>query len=126
MCKLRGRCSSVTLEDIALLKQNEYGVPIIPNFALVDAVIKVHNPPQEPYGLELQVTVADQHKGAVAKHPIIEEGMGTPSSNNIMVFCCNSDNFDGFRYVEGLVPEVKQYKMLCDWEANPAKKRKSK
>jgi hypothetical protein len=115
-----------TLKDIALLKENEYGLPIIPNFPLVDAVIKVGGNPG--YGIELQVIIAGVHKGAVGKHPVIERGMGTPSASNKMVFCCCREDFDSFEYVDGLVPDVKQYKMLCEWEAdpgNPIKQRKT-
>jgi hypothetical protein len=114
------------VEDIALLKENEYGLPIIPNFPLVDAVIQVGGNPG--YGIELQVTIAAAHRGAVDKHPDIERRMRTPSARNKMIFCCCRENFDSFSYVNGLVPDVKQYKMLCEWEADPgdqAKRRKT-
>jgi hypothetical protein len=115
------------IEEIALLKENEYGLPIIPNFSLVDAVIKVCTPGNPPCGVELQVTIADSHKGALHKHPDIELHMGIPSALNKMIFCCCTNNFENFRYVAGLVAEVPQYKTLCEWMAsagNPAKKRK--
>lgn len=115
------------IEDIALLKGNEYGLPIIPNFSLVDAVIKVGTPGQPSCGVELQITIADSHKGALHKHQDVELHMGIPSVRNKMIFCCCTSNFENFRYVAGLVAEVPQYKMLCEWMAsagNPAKKRK--
>eukprot|EP00598_Pedospumella_elongata_P010675 CAMPEP_0185015984 /NCGR_PEP_ID=MMETSP1098-20130426/100118_1 /TAXON_ID=89044 /ORGANISM="Spumella elongata, Strain CCAP 955/1" /LENGTH=645 /DNA_ID=CAMNT_0027545133 /DNA_START=39 /DNA_END=1976 /DNA_ORIENTATION=- len=106
-----------SVDDIAMLKPNEYGLPMIFNFPLVDAVIKVGGDPG--YGIELQVTIADAHTGALNKHPSIEDKMGTPSARNKMIFCCCTGNFASFKYVEGLVPEVFQYKMLCEWEADP-------
>ena len=115
-----------TIEDIALLKENEYGLPIISNFSLVDAVIKARYPGQPKCGVELQVTISKTHKGALSKHPDIEQNMGTPSASNKMIFCCCEKNFDDLGYVNGLVPDVKQYKMLCEWVAGAdSKKRKS-
>lgn len=106
------------VEDLAKLPPNVYGMPIIPNFALIDAAIKVVEPPPlPPYGLQLQVTAAMSHTGAVDKHPAIETYMGT--TGNMMIFCCCKENFGEFKYVDGLVSGVKQYKMLCEWEADP-------
>jgi hypothetical protein len=113
-----------TVYDIQRLRSNEYGRPIVSNFSLVDAVIKADNP---PHGLEFHVTVASSHKGATDKHAAIEDCIGTQSSVNKMIFCLCKDNFDDFTYVDGLVRAVRQYKMLCKWEANPrgGKRRKS-
>jgi hypothetical protein len=73
------------------------------------------------------LTTAAAHRGAVGKHPDIERRMGTPSAANRMIFCCCKEDFDSFEYVDGLVLDVQQYKMMCEWEAgpgNPVKRRK--
>ena len=75
--------------------------------------------------MELQVTISKTHKGALSEHPDIEQNMGTPSASNKMIFCCCEKNFDDFGYVNGLVPNVKQYKMLCEWVAGADSGRKS-
>ena len=72
------------------------------------------------------MTIADKHKGGLEKHPVIEAGMGTPSCNNMMIFCCAQNNFQSFKYVHVLVKAVKQYKMLCSWEADPSSKSKKR
>jgi hypothetical protein len=116
-----------TPEDIAQLKENEYGIPVIPNIPLLGAVIKARSADDQPQcDIELQV-ISGTHAGGKDRHADIEESMGTCSTSTMMIYCCCHANFETFQYVDGFAPDVTQYKMLCEWEANPtnpAKKRK--
>ena len=100
------------IKDIAGLRDYDYGMPSVTNFALVDFVIKLPE-----YCIEGQATVGASHGGAKSKskHPEIEKATGTVSSKYMMVFCLDQSNFEGFSYVDGLVTDVKQYKMLAEW-----------
>jgi hypothetical protein len=89
------------IEDIALLTEEDYGLPIISNFALVDAII------QPDY--MLQMTLSDSHKGAVTKLADIQSKL--KGSAHKMVFVLDAEkNYDKFKYVNDL-SAVNQYKV---------------
>lgn len=98
-----------TIEDIGHLKDFEYGMPTISNFPFVDIVVKPN--------LEIQFIIGKKHGRSKHFHSEIERQMGGQSKDHILVFACDKENFDTFMYVEGLVLEVKQYKMLVQWRA---------
>lgn len=97
------------IEDIRLLTPYEdYGIPVIPNFPLIDAVIGPN--------LFLQMTVSYSHEGAVSKLPhILTELRNMNSSNETlgpsMVFVLGPSNFTGFKKVKSLA--IDQYKLQC-------------
>ena len=66
------------VKDIQNLPDGTYGLPMICNFPLVDAVLRPN--------LGLQMTTSDRHKGSVAFLPKILEGLQVEESNFRMVF----------------------------------------
>ncbi len=92
------------IEDISrLVPYEDYGIPIIPNFPLVDSIIAPN--------ILFQMTVSESHKGAISKFESIENALKkVPTLEKpvlAMVFVLG-DNFEGFKKVLDL--QVDQYK----------------
>jgi hypothetical protein len=115
------------LEDIRLLNPNEdYGIPIIPNFPLIDALIGPD--------ILFQMTVSEVHKGAIDKlDPLVDE-LQAMIKNNMgsnrdmvaaappkMVFVLSYENFDKFKKVRDI--SIHQYKLQYNVGRDAAPKR---
>ena len=98
-----------TIDDIALLKDGELGIPCVGNFPVVDFVIK-------PF-IEGQITVGKTHPCAYSRHRDLENAMGGKVTDRQYILFCDNSNYDGLRYDSKLLPQVKQYKMLVAWTA---------
>ena len=111
-----------TIEDIGELKTSEYGLPVIGNFALVDAVI-------QPNTL-INFTISDKHKGAVDKLNDILEQLQDPENARIVIVTTHA-NLDRFHYMNEL-STIRQYvttyepMVVRDTSKGKGKKRKRK
>ena len=92
-----------TIEDIKSLTPTDYGIPIIPNFALVDAIIAPN--------ILLQMTRSDSHTGAITKLPEICRNLSQTPENVMMIFVLDYGNFAKFTMVGEI--STKQYKYRC-------------
>ena len=93
-----------TVADIANLVDGDYGLPTIPNFPFVDAVI--------PPNMVLQMAASSKHLGAVDKRYDIAEMLGIDATDLIMIFVVPEDLMAGFRYVDNLCDVTLQYVTL--------------
>lgn len=93
------------IAGISDLPDNTYGLPVIPNFPLVDALV-------QPAVL-LQMTVSEErHKGAVNRlHDIRERLSEKNPSKHMMVFVVPKKNIKTFKYQEDL-SDIPQF-VLC-------------
>ena len=110
------------IEDINSLLVTDYGLPVIPNFPLVDAVI-------QPKYL-LQDTMGRTHKGAVGKlESIREQLIEYDRSEHLMIFFLSHSNYDNFKHISSL-DTIKQYKSQVDFmteneQSVPIKKKRA-
>jgi hypothetical protein len=93
------------VEDISQLPNNSYGLPVTPNFPLVDAIV-------QPAVL-LQMTVsATEHRGAVNRLQDIRKHLSEKNpSKHKMVFVVPKKNMKTFKYQEDL-SDIPQF-VLC-------------
>jgi hypothetical protein len=85
---VRKRVFIRSIEDIRHLKKGDYGLPIIPNFPLVDAVI--------PPNIVLQMTTSQQHKGSVDALESIAASLEVPIDKLNMVYIVPADKVESF------------------------------
>jgi DNA polymerase III delta prime subunit len=88
-----------TIENIGELEEGEYGLPVISNFALIDAVI-------QPNTL-INFTISNTHKGAVGSLDSILEQLQDPDNARIVIVTKRT-NLDSFRYMNEL-SKIRQY-----------------
>ena len=106
------------IDDIKELKTGDYGLPSVPNFPLVDAVIKPD--------ICLQMTTSSKsHKGAVARLQDIAAALRISTKDIKMVFVVRREALATFQYDTLL--DCDQYVMSHEPEVatRPAKKQKS-
>ena len=100
-----------TVGDIATLTEYDYGLPTIPNFPLVDAVILPN--------ICLQMTTSRKHLGAVDKLTEIAASLHVNVDELVMIFVVPEDTIANFKYVDELLEFDKQYVTLSS-PASPA------
>lgn len=90
------------IEDIANLTEGKYGLPIVNNFPLVDAIIQPN--------ILIQYTIAQHHKGAVAELENIRRGLKGPWNTHAMIFVVPKATIVGnkFQYQNDL-EKIDQY-----------------
>jgi hypothetical protein len=93
-----------TIEDITTLRDGDYGLPTIPNFPLVDAII--------PPNILVQMTTSKNHVGAINKLNDIAEKLKKPINELIMIFITTKESINQFLYVEELPDELQQFVTL--------------
>eukprot|EP01038_Epipyxis_sp_PR26KG_P009767 gene9767-13138_t len=93
-----------TVEDINLLPDFNYGLPLSCNFALVDAVIQPN--------IMLQFTIANTHGkvGDINKYNQIREQLRGTLESHILVFVLKPENVDSFKPI-GIPNDLTFYKM---------------
>jgi hypothetical protein len=103
-----------SIQDIRLLQEGDYGIPVIPNFSLVDAVIFPN--------ILLQMTISSSHKGAKDSLEQIKTELSKldPKATPVMIFVLCHSNFKDFKKVADL--DIKQ----CKWESSLTELRKRK
>jgi hypothetical protein len=96
-----------TFGDVAELHDKHYGLPIVSNFPLVDAVIQPHT--------LIQFTIArNYHKGAVELLPDLRSKLREKDqTKHIMIFVVPEENMNSFKYQKDL-KDIKQYIMITD------------
>lgn len=110
-----------SIDDIKNLQEHELGVPAIPNFPLVDFILKP--------SIYFQVTIQkNKHKGAVHLLGDLNEIMSQTNGRRRtrtkpkMVFVLSKENYDDFKYNEDL-KNIEQYKMLAGFSASRTRPR---
>lgn len=104
-----------TIEDIGKLKVGDFGIPIIPNFALYDWFLKTAQ-----IGIKGQITIAKskQYTRAKGRDPSINTYMKLEQATDYKVaavFCLQRDCYDTFKYVTGLDTGALQFRALCEF-----------
>jgi hypothetical protein len=95
------------VEDIAGLPIGTYGLPVVSNFPLVDAIVQPN--------VLLQMTVSEErHRGAVDCLEDIRKGLSEKDpSKHIMVFVVPQKNMKTFKYQNDL-QDIQQFVMCPD------------
>ena len=106
------------VEDISHLSNQSYGLPVTPNFPLVDAIV-------QPAVL-LQMTVSEErHKGAVNRLGDIRGCLQGNPAEHKMVFVVPKKNIKSFKYQEDL-SDIPQFVLCPDPVLNTVEQNKKR